>query len=154
MPTNPNRDAATETIALYLQEQINLRYQGSVAQISTVDRVPSDPAAYPHLVVHRTEAVGRRLELCRGIVRYLILSQTDRENLPGQFRTMQLLICELLEKFYDPELRTQIQLNEPDPFKSRDRILGFENGLVPFFEIEFAFLDFNGLQQYTGSFLG
>jgi hypothetical protein len=125
-------------------EQLNNKWQGSVVQISAIDHVPSDPAAYPHLVVHRTEAHGEALERCRGIVRYLMLSPAEKERLPGQFRTMQLAICKVLRNLDEPDFNWQIE--PPYDFKCRDRILGFKDGLVPFFEIEFNFTDFEPLQ--------
>lgn len=143
MPVTPASDATTEAIALLLQEQLNNKWQGSVAQISAYDHVPTDGNAYPHLVVHRTEAQGEALEQCKGIVRYLMISQTEKEKLPGQFRAMQLAICEVLIDLKDPMFSWQIQPGQS--FKCRERILGFKDGLIPFFEIEFAFLDLEPL---------
>jgi hypothetical protein len=140
MRVTPHSDAAIEQIALYLKDGLNGLYQGSVANCSAVDQVPSDPSAYPHLCVHRTEAEGEALQVCRGIVRYLMLSPADKAELPGQFRTMQLAIVELLRQFDDPQFNVQIL--RPQSFRCRERLLGLQNGLIPFFELEFLFVDF------------
>lgn len=143
MPVTPTSDATPAAIALLLMEALNNKWQGSVAQISAHDHVPSDSSAYPHLVVHRTEANGEALERCKGIVRYLLLSPTEKERLPGQFRSMQLAICEILRNLDEPDFKWQIQ--PPYNFQCRERILGFQNGLIPFFEISFEFADFEPL---------
>jgi hypothetical protein len=127
MTVTPTHDPATEAIALYLMEGLNTRWQGSVSQVSWYDNLPQDPAAFPHLVVHRRDSQGEALEVCRGVVRYLSAGQEKKA-----FRALELAIVELLRKYDDPTFTLQIQT--PQKFVCKEWLM--------FFEIEFQFIDF------------
>lgn len=73
----------------------------------------------------------------------MMLSQAEKDAMPGQFRAMQLAIVEFLRNYYaDPPENHQIP---PQEFSCIERIIGFNNGLIPFFEIEFVFHDLEPL---------
>lgn len=141
---SPTRDPTLEAIATWLQDGLNQRFPASVAQSSPSDWLPTDPNMFPHLFVFRTDATGRRLELCRGVVRYMLFSCNDRERARGIFRSIELATVELLEQYDDPDFNSQIQ--SLDDLVSRTRLRGLkQNGgslFLPFVEIEFSFLDY------------
>lgn len=142
MPVTPESDPALEFFTLYLMNGLNAMYQNCVAAASPYDRIPTDPTLYPHLVLHRLDSEGDHLELCRAIARYLMVRPTDEEKLPGQFRTLQLAICQLLRTYDDDNRRRLIPAQR---FRCRDRLISIGKGTIPFFEIEFQFVDLEGL---------
>lgn len=141
---NPDRDTTIEAIVTAIAQHLNSRWPNCVAAFSAYDRVPSDPSAYPHLLVHRLTASGETLEDCRGVVRYMLMAQTEREVLPGQMRSVQLAIAECLRSYDAGDVPFLHQI-PPQRFTCRERILGFQNGLIPFLEVEFIFHDLEPL---------
>jgi hypothetical protein len=148
MAVTPDKDTTIEAIATSLSAAINSRWGGAVAAMSAIDRIPTDPTRYPHLVVHRRGSTGQHLEYCQGVIRYIMPSPVELEKVPGRMRAMQLAIVDKLRKLSqgiggDSALRWQI--NPDQSFVCRELILGFGNGLMPFIEIEFEFVDFDSL---------
>lgn len=135
------RDGTVEAIALMLRQAVESRHPGAIAGISAFDTVPADPALYPHLSIYRTDARGPGLERCKGIARYMAFSPIEREQLPGRFRAIALAISSALRNA-DLVSDSLWQIAPDQDFVYRERILGIQNGLIPFFEIEFEFHDF------------
>jgi len=138
MPLDPSEDTTLRHLVGYLSAACNARYPGAIAQVSDFDNIPSDPAAYPHLCVHRLRGQGERLEQCQGAIRYL-QPMTDRAALPGQFRALQITICQLLDRYTESD--GALAIVAPGGYSVRERILQPPGGLIPFFEIEFSFTD-------------
>lgn len=149
MPVTNHKDPTMEAIVLMICGAINARWDGVIAGYSAFDRVPTDPTLYPHLCAYRTDYRGHHLELCKGVVRYMAFSPTDLEQVPGRFRAIALAITDALRTAdMSPEgsaVSTRWQIAPDQSFSGRERILGIQNGLIPFLEIEFDFHDFETL---------
>lgn len=139
IPVTPNHDPTIEAIAIALHDSVLAKWPDAIAGVSVVDYLPSDPSAFPHLVVHRSGAMGQDLEQCRGIVRYLILTPGDRREMPGRFRAMQLKIIQTLRGLEDPNFKWVV--TQDQQFRCSEKLLGIQGGLIPFFEISFDFVD-------------
>jgi hypothetical protein len=139
MFVTPEHDPAIEAISLAIRDAVIRKWPKAIASVSVIDHVPTDPNAFPHLVVHSAGSVGQTLASRRGVARYLMLASVDQHKMPGQFRAMSLKVAEILREIEDPGFRWSIVQDQQ--FRCSEKLLAIQGGLIPFFEISFDFVD-------------
>lgn len=135
------RDATLEHLALYLMDGLNKMHPTAIAAVRSFDDIPSDPASYPCLILHRTEEEGEALQRCEATIKYMLISQVERQSRPGQFRWVGLAIAHLLRRY--PYHEPQMKIVNLEDIRSRYRIGSLQNAVFPFLEIRFQFIDWN-----------
>lgn len=142
--TLPQTDVTLETLALYLQAKLNAEQPGTIAAIRAFDDIPSDPSAYPCLIMHRTTSKGEAFQDCTGKIRYMLISQTERQARPGQFRWIELAIARAFRLYNTTvDFTDQVATIKTGSLRSDYKIGTMGGAFVPILEIVFEFGDYH-----------
>jgi hypothetical protein len=142
--TSPATDESLEHLAQYLTDKLNTMQPQVIASWHIFDEIPTDPAAYPALILHRTESRGEAFQQCSALLKYMMLNQTERRARPGLFRWLELAIAKCLREYEWIE-DAPIRLRNLPSLRSRYRIGSAGNALFPFLEITLEFGDLTDL---------